>query len=118
MRGYLLYSDPDAALDASPTTLDISKSSKIGRILHVGTTNDIRNMFNVFTFDDIVITECDMLFGMLSRISTWAKDKLNAKIPSVEDVESGGDYYMEQLKDFFQQKDAHSGADSIDFLNM
>lgn len=117
MRGYLLYSDPDAALDADPATLDISKSSKIGRILHVGTTNDIRNMFNVFTFDDIVITECDMLFGMLSRISTWAKDKLNAKIPSVEDVESGGDYYMEQLKDFFQQKDAHRGADSIDFLN-
>jgi hypothetical protein len=74
-------------------------------------------MFNVFTFDDIVITECDMLFGMLSRISTWAKDKLKAKIPSIEAVESGGDYYMEQLKDFFQQKDAHRGDDSIDFLN-
>ena len=117
MRGYLLYSDPDAALDSPPTTLDISKSSKIGRILHVGTTNDIRNMFNVFTFDDIVITECDMLFGMLSRISTWAKEKLKAKIPSVDNVESGGDYYMEQLKDFFQQKDAHRGDDSIDFLN-
>jgi hypothetical protein len=117
MRGYLLYSDPDAALDADPATLDISKTSKIGRILHVGTTNDIRNMFNVFTFDDIVITECDMLFGLLSRISTWAKEKLKAKVPSVEDVESGGDYYMEQLKDFFQQKDSHIGTGSIDFLN-
>ena len=105
MRGYLLYSDPD------------SDPSKVGRILHVGPTNDIRNMFNVFTFDDIVITECDMLFGMLSRVSTWAKEKLNAKIPSVEDVESGGDYYMEQLKDFFQQKDSHTGTGSIDFLN-
>jgi hypothetical protein len=113
MRGYLLYSDPES----DPDTKDVSKTSKVGRILHVGTTNDIRNMFNVFTFDDIVITECDMLFGMLSRISTWAKDKLNAKIPSVEDVESGGDYYMEQLKDFFQQKDSHTGDDSIDFLN-
>jgi hypothetical protein len=112
MRGYLLYSDPES----DPDTTDVSKTSKVGRILHVGTTNDIRNMFNVFTFDDIVITECDMLFGMLSRISTWAKDKLKAKIPSIEDVESGGDYYMEQLKDFFQQKNAHSGADSIDFL--
>ena len=112
MRGYLLYSDPDA----DPATLDVSKSSKIGRILHVGTTNDIRNMLNVFTFDDIVITECDMLFGMLSRISTWAKDKLKAKIPSIENVESGGDYYMEQLKDFFQQKNSHTGTDSIDFL--
>jgi hypothetical protein len=113
MRGYLLYSDPES----DPATLDISKTSKVGRILHVGTTNDIRNMFNVFTFDDIVITECDMLFGMLSRVSTWAKEKLNAKIPSVEDVESGGDYYMEQLKDFFQQKDSHTGTGSIDFLN-
>lgn len=105
MRGYLIYSDPD------------SDPSKVGRILHVGPSNDIRNMFNVFTFDDIVITECDMLFGMLSRISTWAKEKLKAKIPSVENVESGGDYYMEQLKDFFQQKDSHAGTDSIDFLN-
>jgi hypothetical protein len=112
MRGYLLYSDPES----DPDTKDVSKTSKVGRILHVGTTNDIRNMFNVFTFDDIVITECDMLFGMLSRISTWAKDKLKAKIPSVEDVESGGDYYMEQLKDFFQQKDSHTGTGSIDFL--
>lgn len=113
VRGYLLlYSDPDA----DPSTMDISKTSKIGRILHVGTSHDIRNMFNVFTFDDIVITECDMLFGMLSRISTWAKDKLNAKIPSIENVESGGDYYMEQLKDFFLQKDAHIGTDSVDFL--
>ena len=116
MRGYLIYSDPESDLDADPATMDISKTSKIGRILHVGTTNDIRNMFNVFTFDDVVITECDMLFGMLSRISTWANEKLKAKIPAIEDVESGGDYYMEQLKDFFQQKDAHSGADSIDFL--
>ncbi len=105
MRGYLIYSDPESDL------------SKVGRILHVGPTNDIRNMFNVFTFDDIVITECDMLFGMLSRISTWANEKLKAKIPSVENVESGGDYYMEQLKDFFQQKDSHAGTDSIDFLN-
>lgn len=113
MRGYLIYSDPES----DPDTKDVSKSSKVGRILHVGTTNDIRNMFNVFTFDDIVITECDMLFGMLSRISTWAKEKLNAKIPSVENVESGGDYYMEQLKDFFQQNDSHAGTDSIDFLN-
>ncbi len=117
MRGYLLlYSDPNAALDADPATLDISKSSKVGRILHVGATHDIRNTFNVFTFDNIVITECDILFGMLSRISTWAKDKLNAKIPPIENVESGGDYYMEQLKDFFLQKDAHIGTDSVDFL--
>ena len=112
MRGYLLYSDPES----DPDTTDVSKTSKIGRIIYVGTTNDIRNMLNVFTFDDIVITECDMLFGMLSRISTWAKDKLKAKIPAIENVESGGDYYMEQLKDFFQQKNAHSGANSIDFL--
>jgi len=112
MRGYLIYSDPDA----TPDTTDVSKTSKIGRILHIGTMNDIRNMFNVFTFDDIVITECDMLFGMLSRVSTWAKDKLNAKIPSVEHVESGGDYYMEQLKDFFEQKNAHIGTNSTDFL--
>lgn len=112
MRGYLIYSDPES----DPDTKDVSKSSKVGRILHVGTTNDIRNMFNVFTFDDIVITECDMLFGMLSRVSTWANEKLKAKIPSIENVESGGDYYMEQLKDFFQQEDAHRGADSIDFL--
>lgn len=113
MRGYLIYSDPES----DPDTKDVSKTSKVGRILHVGTTNDIRNMFNVFTFDDIVITECDMLFGMLSRISTWANDKLKAKIPSIDNVESGGDYYMEQLKDFFQQKDAHRGDNSIDFLN-
>ena len=113
MRGYLIYSDPES----DPDTKDVSKTSRVGRILHVGTTNDIRNMFNVFTFDDIVITECDMLFGMLSRISTWATEKLKAEIPSVENVESGGDYYMEQLKDFFQQKDSHAGTDSIDFLN-
>jgi hypothetical protein len=105
MRGYLIYSD------SSDTN-----SSKAGRIIHVGRDHDIRNMFNVFTFDEIVITECDMIFGMLSRISTWANEKLNANIPEVQDVESGGDYYMEQLNDFFTQNEAHHGLDSIDFL--
>ena len=105
MRGYLIYSD------SSDTG-----SPKAGRILRVGEDNDIRNMLNVFTFDDIVITECDMIFGMLSRISTWAKEKLNANIPGTQGVESGGDYYMEQLKDFFTQTKAHHGTDSIDFL--
>jgi hypothetical protein len=105
MRGYLIYSD------SSDTG-----SPKAGRIIHVGGDHDIRNMFNVFTFDDIVITECDMIFGMLSRISRWAEEKINANIPGVQGVESGGDYYMEQLKDFFTQNKAHHGTDSIDFL--
>jgi hypothetical protein len=74
---------------------------KIGRLLNGGTEYNVRNMVNVFTFDGVTLTECDMIFGMLGRVSKWADYKLKADVPNEPGGESNGDYYMEQLKDWF-----------------
>jgi len=96
---------------------------KIGRLLNGGTEYNVRNMVNVFTFDGVTLTECDMIFGMLSRVSKWAEYKLKADVPNEPGEESNGDYYMEQLKDWFSgakklknASELPEGCDKIVFL--
>jgi len=98
LRGYLL------ALFIKNDTSNLTDAEvllKIGRLLNGGTEYNVRNMANVFTFDGVTLTECDMIFGMLGRVSKWADYKLKADVPNEPGGESNGDYYMEQLKDWF-----------------
>jgi hypothetical protein len=103
LRGYLLaqyINERDAADEADkPAVL-----AKIGRLLNKGSDYDVLNAVNVFTFDGVTITECDMIFGMLTRVTKWATYKLSIKdSPQVEgnDILSKADYYMEQMNDWF-----------------
>jgi len=93
---------------------------KIGRLLNGGTEYNVRNMANVFRFDGVTLTECDMIFGMLGRVSKWADYKLKADVPNKPGGESTGDYYMEQLKDWFsgsrKLKDNELPLDKFGFL--
>jgi hypothetical protein len=98
LRGYLL------ALFIKNDTSNLTDAEvllKIGRLLNGGTEYNVRNMANVFTFDGVTLTECDMIFGMLGRVSKWADFKLKADVPNEPGGESTGDYYIEQLKDWF-----------------
>jgi hypothetical protein len=103
LRGYLLaqyISERDAANEADkPAVL-----AKIGRLLNKGSEYDVLNAVNAFAFDGVTITECDMIFGMLLRVTKWATYKLSIKdSPQVEggDILSKADYYMEQMNDWF-----------------
>jgi hypothetical protein len=103
LRGYLLAqykNERDAADEATgPAVL-----AKIGRLLNKGSEYDVLNAVNVFEFDGVSITECDMIFGMLTRVTKWATYKLSIKeSPTVEgdNIFSKADYYMEQMNDWF-----------------
>ena len=117
LRGYLLAFF--IKNDTSNLT-DAEVLLKIGRLLNGGTEYNVRNMVNVFTFDGVTLTECDMIFGMLGRVSKWADYKLKADVPNKPGGESTGDYYMEQLKDWFsgsrKLKDNELPLDKFGFL--
>ena len=119
LRGYLL------ALFIKNDTSNLTDAEvllKIGRLLNGGTEYNVRNMTNVFTFDGVTLTECDMIFGMLGRVSKWAEYKLKADVPNEPGGESNGDYYMEQLKDWFsgsrklKDRELPEDCDKVGFL--
>jgi len=108
MRGYILTGLLDLVHQDDETEKQ-KALVQIGRVLNGGIKYDVLHSSNVFVFDNVEITECDMIFGMLKRISNWAEYKCSIDAPTrnsvsgKEDVFSGGDYFIEQLKDFFSE---------------
>jgi hypothetical protein len=103
LRGYLLAQYKNE-LDAADEATGPAVLAKIGRLLNKGSEYDVLNAVNVFEFDGVSITECDMIFGMLTRVTKWATYKLSIKeSPTVEgdNIFSKADYYMEQMNDWF-----------------
>ena len=73
--------------------------------------SDVLHRDNMFCFDDIIIMECDMIIGMLTRISKWAQFKLAQPVPQMYDMNgvlqempTGADYFMHQLKIAFDKR--------------
>ena len=132
LRGYILTTLIDQYGTAQDDESEKQKVlAQIGRIANGGIKYSVLHSSNVFVFDNIEITECDMIFGMLKRISNWAEYKCRIDAPTrnsddtnagvKEDVFSGGDYFIEQLKDFFTEvkkikPDAPAAKDPIEFI--
>ena len=72
--------------------------------------SDVLHKDNMFYFDDINIMECDMIIGMLTRISKWVQFKLAQPVPEMYDIngvlqemKTGADYFVHQLKIAFDR---------------
>lgn len=78
---------------------------QIGRLLR-GMDKSVLHVDNVFQFDEFAITECDLIVGMLTRISRWFKHKVQLDVPrqyfsdidtSKIALESSADYFVHQI---------------------
>jgi len=114
MRGFLLatYEQELETINANPSKnkdeADNNKLIIIGRIgrLLRGMNKTVLHVDNVFQFDDFAITECDLIVGMLTRISRWFKHKVQLDVPrqyfsdidtSKIALESSADYFVHQI---------------------
>ena len=114
MRGFLLatYEQELETINANPSAnKDDNDNNKlillgqIGRLLR-GMDKSILHIDNVFQFDEFAITECDLIVGMLTRISRWFKHKVQLDVPrqyfrSIDTskiaLESSADYFVHQV---------------------
>ena len=119
MRGFLLatYEQELETINANPSTnADENNNNRliilgqIGRLLR-GMDKSVLHIDNVFQFDEFAITECDLIVGMLTRISRWFKHKVQLDVPrqyfsdidtSKVALESSADYFVHQVDSAFK----------------
>ena len=119
MRGFLLatYEQELETINANPSTNTAENDNnrliilgQIGRLLR-GMNKSVLHSDNVFQFDEFAITECDLIVGMLTRISRWFKHKVQLDVPrqyfsdidtSKVALESSADYFVHQIDSAFK----------------
>ena len=119
MRGFLLatYEQELETINANPSANKDDNDNnrliilgQIGRLLR-GMDKSVLHIDNVFQFDEFAITECDLIVGMLTRISRWFKHKVQLDVPrqyfsdidtSKVALESSADYFVHQIDSAFK----------------
>ena len=114
MRGFLLatYEQELETINANPSRNTGENDNnrliiigQIGRLLR-GMNKSVLHVDNVFQFDEFAITECDLIVGMLTRVSRWFKHKVELDVPrqyfsdidtSKVALESSADYFVHQI---------------------
>ena len=111
MRGYMMAVIDSLPANAAPKT-PLAPTSTSDTLtnqrnrLTVDTKKSILDSDNVFYFDDFTITECDIIIGMVTRLSKWIKFKLEMDAPrqyftSLADqtaLLSNADFFVHQLE--------------------
>ena len=103
MRGYMMAVIDSPPANAAPKTSDTANQRNR---LTIDTNKSILDSDNVFYFDDFTITECDIIIGMVTRLSKWIKFKLEKDAPrqyftSLADqtaLLSSADFFVHQLE--------------------
>ena len=121
MRGFLLatYEQELETINANPSSINNTDENdnnrliilgQIGRLLR-GMNKSVLHIDNVFQFDEFAITECDLIVGMLTRISRWFKHKVQLDVSrqyfsdidtSKVALESSADYFVHQIDSAFK----------------
>jgi uncharacterized protein (TIGR02452 family) len=103
MRGYMMAVIDSPPANAVPKTSDTANQRNR---LTFDTKKSILDSDNLFYFDDFTITECDIIIGMVTRLSKWIKIKLENDAPrqyftSLADqtaLLSNADFFVHQLE--------------------